>query len=315
MEYSSTENGNFFIFKDSTEGKVAIGKVPTDLHEILNTIATEYYNEIPAREKKKATYHTWFDNMSPNIKKKVELVQNNPFWDKLCDNSEKCVRINAKEMDELYYSNPPNNLSSVNLYGAAGNYDIHRDCIFNFSGIKFYRVLIGLTDGNDNITTYFNNLNTGHKINKHDFIVFDFDNTTHQVIKEKQKSSSRILLKLHYIVCENCKYSRATVNKFKNAYIYYEFITRYFMQTGTDPETFYQFFVGLFCQGYMINGISFIILFYIILILMVLYVFNKVKFIGKNIFKILSYIASTLLVTFTAIVLFFWIRYSLTGIR
>jgi hypothetical protein len=314
MEFSNNNN-NFFIYKDTIEGKVAIGKIPHDLQNTLDSIAKEYYNELSIENKQKSTYHTWFNNMSSNIKKKVELIQNNPFWDNLCDNSEKCIKISAKEMDELYYSNPPNNLNSINLYGAAGNYDIHRDCIYNFDGIKFYRVLIGLTDGNKNITTYFNNLNVGHKINKHDYIVFDFDNTTHQVIKEKQESTPRILLKLHYIICENCKYSRHTVDNIKKAYIYYEFITRYFMQVGTDPETYYQFFWGLICQGYMTPGIKILIFIYSILILILLKIFTKIKFIFKNTLKIFNYLIITLFLSFLLLVLFFWTRYQLTGIR
>jgi hypothetical protein len=88
-------------------------------------------------------------------------------------------------------------LDKINLYGASGNYVIHRDNVwFNFPGINFYRVIIGLTNGNNNIITYFNNLDIGHKINSGDYIVFDFDKTTHQVIKEKNYNTPRILLKI-----------------------------------------------------------------------------------------------------------------------
>lgn len=231
---------NFFTYRDNVEGKVGIGKLPEHLHNTLDKIATEYSNEIP--DKNASTYHTWFNDMSPNIKKQVKSIQNDPFWYNLCDGSEKCIRKSANEMDELYYSNPKNNLDKINLYGASGNYDIHKDCIYNFDGIKFYRIIIGLTDGNDNIITHFTNLNIGHKINKGDYIVFDFDNTLHQVIKKKQINTPRIMLKLHYIVCENCKYSQNYVENIKKMYLYYEFITRYFMQIGTDPKTYYQFF-------------------------------------------------------------------------
>ena len=197
------------------------------------------------------------------------------------------------------------------MYGASGNYDIHKDCIFNFDGVKFYRVLIGLTDGNDNITTYFKNLNVGHKINSGDYIVFDFDNSEHQVIKEKPGSTPRILLKLHYIVCENCKHSPKRIETIKNMYIYYEFITRYVMQFGTDPKTFSQFFVGLFCQFYMNKNTIYVLLSIIVITTFLL----NIKLIPKNLTKILKYNLMVLSLIYFIIVLFFYFRYKLLGIK
>ena len=238
---------SLFTYRDDIEGKVGIGKLPNELQSVLDDISKEYYKIIP--DKNASTYHTWYDDMPTNIKSKVEQIQKSDFWNKLCDGSEKCVKIGVSEMDELYYSNPKNNLDKINLYGASGNYVIHRDNIyFSFFGVNFYRILIGLTDGNDNVITYFNNLDVGHKINKGDYIVFDFDKTTHQVIKKKNGNTPRILLKMHYIVCENCNYSNEYLSFIKNSYLKYEFITRYLMQLGTDPETYYQFFWGLATQ-------------------------------------------------------------------
>ena len=204
---------NIFTYRDEYEGNVGIGKLPENLQSILEDISEEYIKIIP--NKNNSVYHTWFTNMPENIKKKVEIIQKDIFWDKLCDNTKKCIKINANEMDELYYSNPQNNLDKINLYGTSPNYDIHKDCFFDFYGIKFYRVLIGLTGGNNNVITYFNNLDVKHKINTGDFIVFDFGKTVHQVIKDKEENTPRILLKLHYIICEDCNYSINFVEKIK----------------------------------------------------------------------------------------------------
>ena len=304
---------NLFTYRDETEGKVGIGKLPLDVQHILQDISKEYYNMIP--DTTASTYHTWYRDMPQSLKSKVVKIQQNKFWDKLCDGSEKCIKINAHEMDELYYSNPKNNLEKINLYGASSNYDIHQDCIYNFNGIKFYRVLVGLTDGNDNIITYFNNLDVGHKINSGDYVVFDFDKTTHQVIKDKQQLTPRILLKIHYIVCENCKYSRAYVENIKQMYLYYEFITRYIMKTGTDPETFYEFFMGLCCQYFYTPYIQFIILFIIVVIIVILKFVCKIKLIYKNLSKIVKYVFSSLVIIYLVIVTFYWIRYALFGVR
>ena len=304
---------SIFTYKDEIEGKVGIGKLPIELQTILDDISKEYYNIVP--DKNASTYHTWYEDMPTSIKSKVELIQKSDFWNKLCDGSDKCIKISANEMDELYYSNPKNNLDKINLYGASGNYDIHKDCIYNFHGIKFYRIIIGLTDGNDNIITYFNNLNVGHKINSGDYIVFDFDKSSHQVIKDKQELTSRILLKIHYIVCENCKYSNEYVEQIKKCYLYYEFITRYFMQIGTDPETLYQFFWGLFCQYYMNNYTKYIILFIILLTIIIINLLFKIKLIYKNISKIIKYVLLSLICIYLIIVIFYWLRYQLLRIR
>jgi hypothetical protein len=255
---------SLFTYRDDIEGKIGIGKLPNELQSILDDISKEYYNIIP--DKNASTYHTWYEDIPAPIKTKVEQIQKSDFWNKLCDGSEKFQKISASEMDELYYSNPKNNLDKINLYGASGNYVIHRDNIwFSFFGINFYRIIIGLTDGNDNVVTYFNNLDIGHKINKGDYIVFDFDKTTHQVIKEKEVLTPRILLKMHFLVCENCNYSNTYLSFIKNCYLKYEFATRYLMQYGTDPETYPQFFWGLLAQYYdnpVTKHIFFFFLFY-----------------------------------------------------
>ncbi len=301
-----------FTYRDEVEGKIGIGKLPEDIKSLLLEIQHEYYNSIP--DKNASTHHIWFNNMSENIQSKIKTIQQHVFWDKLCDNTDKCIKINANEMDELYYSNPKN-LKNINLYGASSNYDIHRDCVFNFDGIKFYRVLIGLTGDNDNIVTYFNKFDVGHKINQGDYVVFDFDKTTHQVIKDKQKLTPRILLKLHYIVCENCKYSREYVDQIKNIYTYYEYVTRYIMQTGTDPETFYQFFFGLGCQFFYTKHIEYFVLIAVSCIIAFLHFFTKIKLVYKNIYAITKNVLSGLILIYLVIVLFYWARFKLLGIR
>ena len=304
---------SIFTYRDEIEGKVGIGRLPNDLQSILDDISKEYYNIIP--DKNASTYHTWYDDMPHSIKSKVEQIQKNDFWNKLCDGSKKCVKNSVNEMDELYYSNPKNNLDKINLYGASSNYDIHKDCIYNFDGIKFYRIIIGLTDGNDNIITHFSNLNIGKKINSGDYIVFDFDKTTHQVIKDKQELTPRILLKIHYIVCENCNYSNEYVETIKKSYLYYEYITRYIMKNGTDPETFYQFFMGLGCQYFYTKYIEYILLFITLIIIIILKFSFKIKLIYKNIPRIIKYVLFSLIFIYLMMVTFYWFRYKLFGIK
>ena len=304
---------DIFTYRDNVEGKVGIGKLPNELQSILNDISKEYYNIIP--DKNISTHHLWYNDMPANIKLNVENIQKHKFWNKLCDGSKICTKINANEMDELYYSNPKNNLKKQNLYGAS-NYYIHKDCIFNFNKIKFYRILIGLTDGNDNITTQFVNLNIGQKLNKGDYILFDFDRTMHQVIKENSnKNTPRILLKIHYIICENCKYSIDYVELIKKLYLYYEYTTRYIMYLGTVPIGFINFFVGLIVQYFFTPQFKYYLLFLTILIIIILNKILKIKLIYKNLLKIIKYIFLSLFILYLVIVFFYWSRYKLYGIR
>ena len=300
---------NIFTYRSIKEGKIGIGKLPKHLIKTLNKIALEYKKLIP--DKNASTHHIWYNQLSEDLKKKIKIIQNDKFWHKLCDDEKKCIYKNAYEMDELYYSNPKNNLKNINLFGATGNYDIHKDCIFNFDGIKFYRILIGLNNGNNNIVTYFNNFDVGHKLNKSDYILFDFDKTTHQVIKEKEEMTSRILLKIHFIVCENCKYDKNYVEKIKNLYLCYEFITRYIMQVGTDPKTFYQFFFGTLCQNYMNNKFNKIFLIIIIgIILLINHKFN-ISFKIENTFIFIFYSLVILFFIQLLITLVYYLNYKL----
>lgn len=310
---------SLFTYRDEIEGKVGIGKLPLELQSILDDISKEYYNIIP--DKNVSTYHTWYDDMPSSIKSKVEQIQKSDFWNKLCDGSEKCVKISVNEMDELYYSNfkeTDDNILSKNFYGATGNIVIHKDCpnICTFNEVYLYRILIGLSDGNDNIITKFTEYDIEKKINKNDYIIFDFSRTTHQVIKQDQtENTPRLMLKLHFIICENCKYSDTYINFLKNYFINYDILTRYILKTGTDPETFYQFFWGLFCQYYMNSYTKYIILFIIITTIIAIKFLFKIKLVYKNISKIIKYILLSITSIYLLIVIFYWLRYQLLGIR
>ena len=85
---------SLFTYRDETEGKIGIGKLPNEIQSILHDISKEY-NDIIS-DKNVSTYHTWYDDMPSSIKSKVEQVQKNEFWNKLCDGSKKCVKKNTK---------------------------------------------------------------------------------------------------------------------------------------------------------------------------------------------------------------------------
>jgi hypothetical protein len=188
-------NSLLFTYRDKIEGKVGIGKLPNELVSILDDISNEYYNILP--DKSSSTYHTYYNDLTSKLKEKFDKIQYNKFWDGICENTN-CIKHCVTEMNEIYYSNPKPNFEKQNLYGAAANLIPHRDCIlYNFNGIRFYRIIIGLTDSNNDTLTEFINLNLEHKINRGDYMIFDFDRTLHQVKKSGHVSPTPGLISLN----------------------------------------------------------------------------------------------------------------------
>jgi len=306
--------GDIFTIIDDKEGKVGIGRLPNNLLDNLDYIQSEYEKIIP--DKNISTYHTWYDVIPINIKNKIDDIKNDIFWKKICDDDNKCIVLNITEMDELYYSNPKNNLQNINLYGETANYKIHIDNeSFHFSGVHLYRVLIGLSS-NNNVITRFTKLNLSHKINKGDYIIFDFDKTEHQVIKEREELTPRIMLKLHYLVCENCKYSKDYLEFIKKCYILYDYITRYFLKHGSNPTTFYGFFIGVL-QIYPLREPEVkvnLILICLIILILINYIY-KIELNIANIPILIKYLLLYLIFAYLLVVCFFWSRYKLFNIK
>lgn len=305
---------NIFTYRDKIEGKVGIGKLPNELQSILDNISKKYYSMIP--DKSATTYHTYYSKLTGKLKKYFDKIQYNNFWDDICDYSGNCIKLPVTEMNEIYYSNPKPNFTKQNLYGAAANLIPHTDCIlFNFNGIRFYRIIIGLTDKNNDTSTEFINLNLEHKINKGDYMIFDFDRTLHQVKKSGQQETPRILIKLHFIVCENCKYSKEYIKHISSFYKLYYYIARYTEQLGTDPKTFIGFFFGLLWEWPFYTAFKYIVFLLFITIIIILNVIYKIKFKLKNISKLLLYSLSSMFVIYLLIVLFYYFRYILFNIK
>ena len=257
-----------------TDGNIGIGKLsshilpeksipdkfisPTGFHMLnqLENIATEYLSLVP--DVSATTHHTYYTDLSASssIKANFERIQNSEFWQGLrqgaFDDPQSFAMIlrNMVEMNEIYYSNPKPNFVAGPLYGAAANLIPHRDCIlFYFPGIRVYRVIIGATDGNHDTVTEFITHGVERRLNKGDYMVFDFDRTLHQVRKTGNTPTPRVLLKLHFLVCDkqyvNLPFLWIYVKFAYWCYVAYYRVARYTEQLGTDPKTFVGFFFGI----------------------------------------------------------------------
>lgn len=224
------------------DGMVGIGKLPDALLPTLEAIFKEYCHIIP--NKNSTTYHTYCTDLRENLKENVDKIQYATFWGNIGAYNQ--IMRPVVEMNEIYYSNPTPNFEQTQLYGAAANLIPHRDCVlYRFAGIHFYRVIIGLSNNNDDTTTVFIRHKLEHKINRGDYMIFDFDKTLHRVKKTGKQNTPRMLMKLHYVVCDKPHFSEnymAVVTWFYKTYYY---IARYTEQIGTEPDTFVGFFWGL----------------------------------------------------------------------
>ena len=299
---------NIFVYRNNTDGNVGIGKLPNYFTQFLDNIENEYIFHIP--DKTKTTYHTYYTDLIGDLKLNFDKIQYDTFWNNICYNIQNCIIQNVFEMNEIYYSNPKPNFETTNLYGAAANLIPHRDCIlYNFIGITLYRVIIGITGNNNDTITEFINYNLETKINKGDFMIFDFDKTLHRVKKIGKAEVPRILLKLHFIVCENCKYDINYVNNIAYFYKYYYYIARYTEQIGTDPNTFPGFFFGLLWEYPFYHPFKYIVFVLFVSNIIVLHRFYKIKL--TNYVKLTSYSLLILFSIYCKIVLFYYISYIL----
>lgn len=296
-----------FHKENNTDGKFGMGKVPFTIQTKLENMEKSFLNMIPEKKKDDMTFHIWFQDMHPHLQSVIQEIAQDAFWTDLM--GEQGQMENIQEMDELYYSKTPLLEQRGILYGATGNYDLHKDGIFRFPHVEFYRVLIGLTDGNKKVETVFPILQESIYINKNDYIVFDFDKASHQVLNySKDNNQHRVILKLHF-----CVFTKKVHPCYRNfvcqCYILYEKITRYFMQTGTNPSTYYQFLIGLICY----STVKAPYLLYTFVLLLFYYLFRRCSKLVhvQKIGQVLLFF----LLLFLLIVFFFWARYQLLHIR
>jgi hypothetical protein len=305
---------SIFTHRDNIDGNVGIGKLPYYLDNILSDIGKEYINTVA--NKATTTHHTYYNDLTDVLKKNFDSIQYDDLWKNICDSQTNCILKHVFEMNEIYYSNPKPNFNKMNLYGAAANLIPHRDCIlYNFHGIHFYRVIIGATNNNNDTITEFINFNLEQKLNRGDYMIFDFDKTLHQVKKTGQVETPRILLKMHFIVCENCKYNTFYVDFVAFFYKFYYVVARYTEQIGTDPTTFMGFFFGLLWEYPFHAAFKYIVLLLFINNIIVLNKLCDIKLNYKNTKKLVAYSIMNVIYIYLCIVSFYYGRYILFGIK
>ena len=153
-------------------------------------------------------------------------------------------------------------------------------------------------------------------LNEGDIIGFDFDKTFHEVVNiDNKQKKPRILLKLHFLVCEDCNISDIQFQITKKFYIFYDRFLRSFTKIGTDPKYPHEFLIGLTSHFLYYQNIEKILFLYFILTFCIIKKVNKYNFTVKNtgiiIFKSFKY----LLFIYLTISLLYWLRFVILKIK
>jgi len=307
-----------YTHRHPTDGNIGIGNISSQYSDVLEYIASQYLSQIP--DKTATTHHSYYTEMTGNMKTQFEKIQFSEIWQGLrlgafeSPNSFAVILRDMVEMNEVYYSNPKPNFENMNLYGAAANLIPHRDCIIlYFPGIRVYRVIISATNDNNDTITEFLIHRVEKKLNKGDYMMFDFDRTLHQVKKTGETPTPRILLKLHFFVCD-IKYANMTgfliyINFTYWCYVIYYRVARYTEQLGTDPKTFVGFFFGIPWEYMFCPEIRKVVGFTYLGFGMLLPITHNIAITYGNLGSIVLYSTMDMVFAYLFVVLYFWGRF------
>jgi hypothetical protein len=174
-------------------------ELPYIFSYVLDNIHNEYYDLIP--NKYNVSYYTKYDRMPPGVKRNVSRIQNNNLWDVLCDGTFSSFRVNFKEIDSLNYSpvlKTDRNIGRKKFF--TSNYEKEKKIV---SVYKNTHTIVSLT----NVFLFQ--------------IIFDFSELATNLINLIPGDNPEILLKIHFIVCENHKYSEDFIMKIKEEFKQY----------------------------------------------------------------------------------------------
>ncbi len=183
----------------------------------------------------------------------IQYIRSHPFWKEMLCTRDGVDILPIPEMDELYHTYDASDLTPD--LGTYGNFAPHVDGMFPLPGFAVYRVLVPLTSHNTITQTCLQQDNTCLHLNRGQVFAFDFNRTKHWVQSTSSSDTPipRTLLKLHFLVYDE-KCPDWYVQWMRFVHIQYLNVSRYIMRTGTNPSTFYEYFIGVFAKYFTILG-------------------------------------------------------------
>jgi hypothetical protein len=146
-------------------------------------------------------------------------------------------------------------------------------------------------------------------------MIFDFDKTLHQVIKTGQQETPRILVKLHFIICDHGNYSKEYVHMVSYFYKVYYCIARYTEQLGTDPSTFVGFFFGLLWELPFYEPFRYLVAAVFWKSVFLLHFAYGIEMTVANVPRLVVYTGANMSTLFLMLVFFYYARYKLFRIK
>ena len=264
-----------------TDGGMGMGSLPLPFTPLLESIQFQYATRIlPTMEQ--SAHHIHLTNITlPDLQESIDSLLCQPFWRELCpydSNGSSCRVTPMIEMNTLYFRHLGYAKQRRYLYGTTTNTEEHTDTVFRFPHIRLYRVLIGLSDGNNSTETYFPVWNKGTFLNRRDYIVYDVDRTRHVMRHQQPITTScslppcplppcplppcpplprpHFFLSLHFLIYDPSVYSLTTIHYLSRLYVYYDHITRWLITMGTDPVTYPEYVMGWVIQLYRVSHVA-----------------------------------------------------------
>ena len=198
---------------------VHVGRISSDMIPDLKEISALFQRLYPEEVKKDKTFHVSVNDVAD--KRLLELVNHvrmNPIFKHLfcADTSNMCHVENLTEMDEIYYSYPNYTGSDANMFISHydGPYTIK---ITEY--VRVYRFLIAITP-NSTVSTHFPHKDQAVTLDFGDYVGWDYNNELHFVSGFAQVGKPRILLKIHFAVCDPCQ-SKQFLQKVKGWHAWY----------------------------------------------------------------------------------------------
>ncbi len=248
------------------------------IHKIKNWSLQFFKNDL----KNRPSVHKYISKLPNSIIKEIDKIRySREITKNICKQYKNCKIIPLNSIDEIY-------ISHVNYDngGDQGLFDKHYDGNLRFiNNATAIRALIYLSS-NGNLKVVFNNCNKSKHFKTFEYGLLDFHKEYHWVegSYDPNEKIPRIILKCNYMVCENCSYVYQELYKHMNLFVFY--IVKLCMEYSKSPKTFFQKFIGFFCNFFRIINIyspflSFIFIFSVI-VLMIILMIMLFRFTNKN---------------------------------
>jgi hypothetical protein len=142
------------------------------------------------------TYHEYIENLDPLLKDSTDTIKNGEIMKKIANMYPEDIIESIDGMNEIY----------ITCIGANGSDKVfeeaHLDGPFFF--LPFCTVLrcIFTIQGNNSVFTEFPGSGERYSLQNGEFLAFDYNRDAHFIYKDEKvkNNTSRILLKLHYLI-------------------------------------------------------------------------------------------------------------------